>query len=376
MSGSATTLRIEEYDWDKARKRFTDQWHSLLVSGDFHLSLSPEWVNAIASSRNVTSRLRVLVAQRDGKVLGLLPYYVGRIRIFGVPITVVEPAGNLLSYHQEIVAAQCQLELLQACLGDAKREWHLFVAAGLQPDGPTAQALRAVQRELGSTLLRYPVESSPYLPINVTWEQFMASKSRKFRYNRQREERALRKAGDLEVRWLNSPEGVSELYECMMEIESHSWKTGAGIAVSTRAHEQRYYQVLLPFLAERKALMSNVLFLNKNPIAYLLCYFWNGKIGNLKTTFHEAYHSLSPGSVAIQIAIQKAFELGAKEFDFLGDAQYHKLLWTDLVRRRESYYLFSRHLRSCSIGLIKKIVQSLRPREWRRILRRSEIQAR
>jgi hypothetical protein len=141
-----------------------------------------------------------------------------------VPLTIVELAGNLLSYHQEIVATDCQLELLRACLERAVPKWHVFIAAGLQSNGPTADAVRAIAGEVGSTLLRYSVESSPYLPINTSWEQFLGSKSANFRHNRKRKERALRKQGQFEVRWFESVMDVSELYDCMLEIESQSWK--------------------------------------------------------------------------------------------------------------------------------------------------------
>jgi hypothetical protein len=77
-------------------------------------------------------------------------------------------------------------------------------------------------------------------------------------------------------------------------------------------------------------------------------------------------------SVAIQIAIQRAFQLNAKEFDFLGDAQYHKLLWTDSIRHRESQYLFSWRWRARLIGSIKSIKQTLRPTGFHRIIRRNK----
>jgi len=364
-------VHISDYDLEEARSRFASQWHGLLTSGDFNLSLSPEWLKAICSGLNVPRTPNVLVAQRREEVLGFLPYYITAGRLLGVPMTIVELGGNLLSYHQEIVAMECHLELLRECLGRAAPKWHLFIASSIRRDGPTADAMRSLADEVGGTLLRYSADASPYLPINMSWEQFLSSKSAKFRHNRKREEQTLRKSGRLDVRWFETAGDVSQLYDCMMEIESHSWKKSAGIAVSLRPHEQRYYQTLLPFLAERKALFANVLYLDDRPIAYNLCYFWNGKVGQLKTSFHEAYHSLSPGSVAIQIALRRAFELNAKEFDFLGDAQYHKLLWTDRVRHLESHYLFSPRLRSRLIGSIKSVKQALRPTGFHRIIRRN-----
>jgi hypothetical protein len=60
------------------------------------------------------------------------------------------------------------------------------------------------------------------------------------------------------------------------------------------------------------------------------------------------------------------------EFDFLGDAQHHKLLWTDQVRQHGSYYLFSRRLRARAVGLAKSVMTRLRRSDFNHIVRRRE----
>jgi CelD/BcsL family acetyltransferase involved in cellulose biosynthesis len=139
----------------------------------------------------------------------------------------------------------------------------------------------------------------------------------------------------------------------MLEIEANSWKAGANIAVTSNAYEQPYYQALLPFLAEQGLLAASVHYLDGAPIAYQLSYSFGGKLGNLKNSFDERHKALSPGTVIIKGAVQRAFEIGATEFDFLGDAQPYKVLWTDRVRAHATYYLFSRRLRSRFVGALK-----------------------
>src|SRR5262245_52146217 len=97
------TLAIEEYDWQEACTRLGAQWRTLLASSyKLNISLSPGWLNAILSSKDVAVTLRVLVARRDEEVVGLFPYYSNTVRMFGVPMTMIEIGGNLMSYHQEI----------------------------------------------------------------------------------------------------------------------------------------------------------------------------------------------------------------------------------------------------------------------------------
>jgi len=268
-----------------------------------------------------------------------------------------------VSYDHEVVTSTSRRLLLESCLDSFNPHWEVLHVAKVLSSGPTAAALQEIGHTKGRTLHVFPDDSSPYLPIDQTWEEFLASRSKNFRYTLRRKEKALKKAGILEERWYESLADVPDLYECMMSVEANSWKTEAGLAVSDTAHEQRYYQRLLPYLAERGALFANSLQLDGNPIAYHLCYRWGGRVGNLKNSFHEDYEKLSPGSVAIHHAIKRAFETGVEDFDFLGDIQPHKSLWTKQVRQHGNYYLFSSGFRPRLASSLVRVRGVLRTRK-------------
>jgi CelD/BcsL family acetyltransferase involved in cellulose biosynthesis len=78
-------------------------------------------------------------------------------------------------------------------------------------------------------------------------------------------------------------------------------------------------------------------------------------VGNLKTSFDEQRADLSPGSIVIDACIARAFELGASEFDFLGDAGTHKAAWTATVRVHASYFLFAPRAKASIVGRLKQL---------------------
>jgi len=359
MPLSNSNVEIQDLEWKAAQSQVSDGWYDLLENGNHNLYLSPDWINAIASAHNYIAKLRALVAHKHNRIVGILPYQVETVKMFGIPMKKIALAG-MSGYHQDIVAEDRQ-ELLRALFAKySESRWHVFQTAGLVAGSNATKAVKNIARDMGGHLLVYPGESSPYLRINTSWEEFLASKSGNFRYTLKRKEKALRKNGDLQERWFFTHDDIEDLFEAMLKIEEHSWKTKANIAISDTEHEQNYYRMLLPFLAKRKALFAMVLYLDKQPVAYFLCCFWQGRVCNLKTSFHESYSKLAPGSVVIHFAVRKAFELGAKEVDFLGDAQHHKLLWSDSVRHHEIYYLFSRRIRARSVGMIKKCLHTFR----------------
>lgn len=366
-------LLIREYGFIEATELFGAQWNRLLTDGAFDLSSAPEFIGAAAASMGLTNAMRVLVASDGDEVLGVLPFFLKTTRMYGVPLTIINLGGNLVSYHHEIVAKGCQLELLRACLTDRNRPWHALCLAEVPTAGATAAALDQIAKELSSAHLIYPGDAAPHLPISEPWDQYLAHQSGSFRYNLKRKEKALAKGGKIDERWFRTAADVPELYRCMEHIESQSWKKSAHIAVTSTQNESAYYKALLPFLARNDCLFASVIYVDDRPAAYQLGYLFRKRVGNMKTSFDEAFQGLSPGAVVLHHAVQRAFEIGAREFDFLGDNQHHKRLWTEQVRVHASHFLFSRRPRGRAIGMAKVLVQAWRRQEFHHVIRRADV---
>jgi CelD/BcsL family acetyltransferase involved in cellulose biosynthesis len=367
------TPSFEVLGWEEFTPALLAEWRGLLEAGDLHLSLGPDWVRVVAMAHGRLGDVRLFVGRRNGTLFGVIPFFAQRARMFRIPVMALGLAGNVVSYHHELVAPGHEAELLDAWLDS--RPWDVFIASGLRKGGPSARAALEVADRRGSYLLRLPGEQSPYLPITSTWERFLAAKSRNFRSNLNRKEKRLAAAGTLEERWFRSADDVDELFRCMLTVEANSWKAVAGIAITGRPHEQEYYRLLLPVLAERGQLAANALYLDGSPVAYHLCYSSQGRVGNLKTSFQDRFQELSPGAVVIARAIRKVFEEGAQEFDFHGGPQAHKSLWTEEVREHETLYLFSRRMKARSVGILKAVANRIQLRSWRGRLSRNPTTA-
>lgn len=371
----ATAVRFEELSFDKALSQYADEWRRLVNDGDLNVSMSPEFVHASARSVRRLEQMRVLAATSGGRLIGVVPFYIDRVHMHGVPLLMLSLGSNLIAYHHEIVAPGFEAEMLLALLADPARPWHVFRAESLTRGGPTQRALDTVASRVGSESVRYAADASPYLPITQTWTQYLAGRSANFRYNLKRKEKALQKAGAVEERWLERPEDAEEVLRCMRHVESKSWKSDLDVAVTSKPSEMTYYDELVPFLAHRGLLFANVIYLDGAPVAYHLCYRFRGRVGNLKTSFDNSHGSASPGAVVIQNAIRRSFDIGVREFDFLGDDQHHKRLWTENVRPHDSTFLFSRHWRARIIGTLKQLRQRWKPTEFHHILTRAAVRA-
>lgn len=264
----------------------------------------------------------------------------------------LELGSNLMSYHAELVSKAQYADVIGALL-DSQSAWDVFHVANVDAASRTAKALLEVAAKLDAPLQVIPSDRSPYLPIAETWEQFIAGKGKKFRYKLRRRSDDIERDGGCELRWFGPNDDMERLLHDVLAIETRSWKAGSGLAIGSRELELTYHRLLLPYLQHGRMLVANVLYRQGQPIAYSLCCECRGWMGHLKTSFDQDYERLSPGGFVIDACVRRAFESGAREFDFLGAAAPHKLAWTSFVRAHNNYYLFAPRLVPKLIGRAK-----------------------
>lgn len=336
-------------------------WYALLENERAELFLGPDWLQATAAARHLLDAVEVVV-QLDprGRPVSLLPFLHRQGSAFGLPLLMWETPGNMLvTYHMALLGQSAATRFLDQAIGEADRPPDVLSLPCVVQGSAWESTVLDFAARRNWIVTSYSADESPYLPIDVGWDDFLKSKSSNFRYNLRRKEKALAKRGTVNQRWYTREEDVSGLIDAMLQVEAGSWKADADMAISDSQMEQRYYHRLLPFLARSEALLANALLLDGEPVAYSVCYAWNGKVGQLKTSFVERLSDASPGLVVNSHAVQRAFEMGLAEFDFLGDILPHKTHWTDSIRRHTHYYLYAPTLKGRLVGNLKRLGRKL-----------------
>jgi len=335
------------------------KWIDLIENKRLNPTLHPGWIKvSLSSGKTEMDHTRVFVLFDADEPAGFLPYRVEKSFKLGMPFSILF-LYDFVTYHLECVSRSSIRDLLEAFFSDSPK-WHILMISNIIEDGPTAASLRQLCHEKGWTFQEFPVDVSPYLPLEGTFEDLLASKNRKFRYKYRKRNEMLTDTDEMAMVWYTAASQTSEFLEAFVAVEANSWKAESGVDVSFSNREGRYYAQLLPFLAEKNALMANVLWKKNKPIAYSLCCQWGDWIGQLKTGFDFRFKDLSPGALVIDGCLEKAFASGAREFDFLGtpgqmEPDPHKLHWTKQTRRHVRFEMYSNQVRSKIFGTLKKM---------------------
>lgn len=339
-------------------------WAGLVTSGGYNPSLHPSWLGSTLTAWGLSRSTRVAVV-RQADTVAVIPFLIRRRTLMGLPLHALELASNVFCYHAEIVCSGS----LEAALAEFLRDrnlpsWDVFRADNVVSGGPTQQAMRAVNMFAG--ISSRAGERSPYTLIDRDWTAYLATRAKKVRANVLRSQRMMKEAGETGMIWFESNSDVRRLLDDMLQIETRSWKADAGVAIIAGTPQCEYYQQLLPWLADIGALVANVLYIKEQPCAYTLCAAWQGWIGQLKTSFVAELRDA--GSRVMHCSLERAFQRGGREYDFLGDVAPHKTRWADSIRPHEDLWAFSKGLRGRLLARLKTLAD-------RRYERRRQAQA-
>lgn len=349
-------------------------WERLVAENGLNPSLEPGWLGVAAASIGAARQVQLLVQRGAGDVRAIVPFFNSQRRMLGLPINALELGSNLMSYHAAMVAPTGAAESALNALIRRAGPWDVLHAANVPVDSETARAIEAVARALGTPLQVIQGDASPYLPIEGSWEQLIAGRNKKFRYKLRKRQEAISGDSRYRLEWLTSESDAAVLLRNMLAIEQRSWKVTAGMDISSREAEIDYHRRLLPYLARVGMLLGNVLYEGDRPIAYSLCCTCRGWVGHLKTSFDDEFADASPGAFVIDASIEKAFALGAREFDFLGHAAPHKLAWSERVRQHADYFLFAPRIKARLVGALKLLNMRWEMRRQTRTGARTEAQ--
>jgi CelD/BcsL family acetyltransferase involved in cellulose biosynthesis len=344
--------------WDEALRRTGAAWPALASRVGANPTALPGWIGISLAALQPEGEVRAYLHFVDGALQAVVPYRRTKRKFFGIPLRLLDLNVSVARYHYDFAAQSPPAATLAACLADARGPgWDLAFAGNVVVGSPFHAALLQMNEFQSCIVVRYPAETSPYLPLERSWEELVSTKQKKFRYNIRRRASDFSLQRGYVMSWFGEGADTERLLAHMLVIERGSWKARVGRAISDSTTETAYHRALLPWLARSGFLRANVLYRRSDPVAYNLCCRYGAWCGQLKTSFLESEASGSPGAHVIDAAIQDAIGADCTEFDFLGDADSHKLAWSKAVRTHEDVFLFRKNASAGPIGVLKALMR-------------------
>jgi CelD/BcsL family acetyltransferase involved in cellulose biosynthesis len=307
-------------------------WEQLAQSRGAAPFLHPGWMRSWWNAFGAGEQ-EILAAFDSGRLVGILALFRRR----GVLAT-------MSNWHSPYLAPLAHGPEPLAALGDALASQPVHhIRLFCMPDdenvvGPLRQALETSGwRPHSRALFR-----SPYLDLReLEWDVYENSLPRKMRAEIRRRRRKLEQEGALELQIVDGGGDLIRILDEGLAIEGSGWKTKEASAIADRLDTLSFYRSMATWAAERGWLRLAFLRLAGRALAFDLCLEHEGTHYLLKTGYDPAFRAFGPGVLIRHEMIRRAFQSGIDFYEFLGDADPWKLVWTEATHARIAVEAFA-----------------------------------
>ena len=286
------------------------------------------WLEAFGSGDQV-----VLTAHRGDELVGVLPLQDG-----GGALTA--PAN----WHTpEFGPVAADAEAARALVMEAVRRARRRVDISFLSRAGAAAALAAgIGAGEGRILIR-TIERSPWVALDGSWEDFEAAMPARRRADLRRRNRRLEEEiGKVEWSTQTGAEGLGPQLAEGFAVEASGWKGERGTAISADPAVRGFYEAVAAWAARTGLLSLWFLRAGGRAVAFAFCIRDAEAHHVLKIGFDPAYSRYAPGMLLTRAMLHDAFVNGLRRYEFLGQDDAYKLVWTDRLHERERLQVFPR----------------------------------
>lgn len=274
-------------------------------------------------------RREVWILEDDAGPVALIPVVRWRHRVRGLPVRMIQLLDAPDTPFSDFPVARGRDEVIGVVLDRlrASRDWDVLSFVKLPTHSMTLKALeRALARDFPWRVARR--ESSPYLSLRGTWEEFFQGKTQRFRKTCRNVDNRIRRAGDIVVEEHHHLDPDGPLFAEVMDVSRRSWKGPRRFAMATMLGMPRFFRELTRRATANSWLHLWILRLDGRAIATEYQIGADGCRHALRADFDAAASALSPGAYLNFRIVQALFERrGVQQYDMGPGTNDYKLRW-------------------------------------------------
>lgn len=349
MSFPLNTISIERIS-EAEFASVKEQWSSLLDrSITNEVFLSWEWMFSWWDAFKDDSKQLLILTGTDktGKLVGIAPFYIEKKIYFGIECRNVVRFCSSRETAPDHLDILCDKEFGQdfpqavfTYLQEHYAAWDVISLDGIREDSMIKSYVTG-----NNESMRYIVDCSvestcPYLALNQNFKDYLGSFSGKTRSTLLRKRKTLLEKEKCEYGILNAD--TADLDKYIKELFSlHAERTRRKNVKTAFAGEKtyRFHENLIKYLLKEDKIV--IAFLSKEAafLASYYCVKHNNKYYYYQTGISEQGEQKSAGTVLLSLMVEKAFNEGCREFDFLRGSEKYKYFWTKDARVNYSLFI-------------------------------------
>jgi CelD/BcsL family acetyltransferase involved in cellulose biosynthesis len=290
-----------------------------------------------------------MVIRAGRRILGLAPMMRERAWMHGVPVRRMQFLHNDHTPKADVIVAERGDEVYAAfwkTLQDARRQWDVVQLSQLPGDSVTHGYVTSFAQQAAYPTTLWSSDSSPYVELSESWPAYLKRLGPKLNQNLRNRLNRLTKLGEPSLQVIADPDAIREAREDALRLEASGWKREAGTAICSDPEVWRFYSLLADRAPANGWLRLLFLTVDGRRIATSYASSYRDRLAFFKTGYDPEFAKYAPFKLLTYYAIKDGFDRGAREVDFLGDAEPWKLEWTETIRPHDWLFVFGHTMRA------------------------------
>ncbi|MCC7085267.1 MAG: GNAT family N-acetyltransferase [Pirellulales bacterium] len=322
-------------------------WGELLCeTADATWFQSLEWLETYWQFFGKGQRLRVLLIEDAGRVVGILPFVVGiEFRRVGRVKVLTYPLHGWGTFYGPIGPdPTATLEAGLKHLRQTPRDWDLLELRWAARGG-IGDAIVQSLNTAGFDYVTSRGHAAAQVELIRGWETYWRSRKSHWRNNVRRSVRQLSTCGEIEhVRYrplgaaANDADPRWDLFDACVELARRSWQ-GSSRTGTTLSHAsvRDYLRAAHTAAAKSGAVDLNLLLLDGQPVAFAYNYYYRGSVYGLRSGFDASIAQQGAGTVLMAQMIEDSCRRGDHLIDLGPDYFDCKRPWLTRLQPADQY---------------------------------------
>lgn len=281
-------------------------------------------------------QLRVLVAEEDNEIQGILPLVLRREQTRGGKFRVLTyPLADWGNFYGPIGPRTA--DTLTGCLTylqQQPRDWDLLDFRWVDQHEVDRGDTPAAMADAGFPCAEYTWRETAILDFVGSWDSYLASRCAKFRSNLRRAETAAA-AGDVSFHRYrpdpateNGREPRWDFFDDCLDLAARSWQ-GSSPSGTTLSHPEvtGFFRELFGVAAQAGAIDINMLRQEGRLIAFSYNLVCDGRLEGLRIGFDREASHVSPGRLLLARSVADSFQRGDSRLDLGSETMDFKRPW-------------------------------------------------
>jgi peptidoglycan/xylan/chitin deacetylase (PgdA/CDA1 family)/CelD/BcsL family acetyltransferase involved in cellulose biosynthesis len=309
------------------------EWNEVLANGaEDTFFLTWEWISAWWNHYGNGRQLFVLLAKKQGKLVGIAPFYVDEVKKYGKrwkALKIIGDGSGDSDYQDCIVLGGLEEEIAQAFvafLADRRNEWHVMEFESVPETSPFIKAFLNAAKKTFNGMAHEAVPCT-FIALPSRWDEYLNLLKPRVRSKVRSSLAFLDKEIHSVPVACSEPKELDEWLPILFDLHTRRWQQAGQSGVFHGSAKQKFYAEVSRSALEKGWLAFYRLDWGERPLAMQYGFLYGDRFLLLQEGYDPGFENVRPGQTLRAWTIRQWIENGLKEYDFLVGAPKHKLEW-------------------------------------------------